>query len=67
MVFGRRDWPPCLLDQLHRLLSPGEISDRPDGLAAAFSLDAAFELTEAGVAFQARRDVSAVTAGNPFA
>jgi hypothetical protein len=53
------------------VISPGEIRERPDDLAALFTLDAAFELTEAGVAFQAKRVRSAITAqstdvGNVF-
>ena len=53
------------------VISPGEIQERPDDLAAVFTLDAAFELTEAGVVFQAKRVRSAITAqstdvGNVF-
>ena len=53
------------------VLSPGEIQDRPDDLAVVFTLDAVFELTEGGAAFQARRVRSAITAqstdvGNVF-
>ena len=53
------------------VLSPGEIQDRPDDLAVVFTLDAVFELTEGGAAFQAKRVRSAITAqstdvGNVF-
>ncbi len=53
------------------VITPGEIQDRPDGLAALFTLDAAFELTEAGAVFQTTRVLAAITAqstdvGNVF-
>lgn len=35
------------------VISPVEIQDRPGDLAAVFTLDAVFELTESGFAFQA--------------
>ena len=53
------------------VISPSEIQERPNGLAALFTMDAAFELTEAGVVFQAKRVRSGITAaakdvGNVF-
>jgi hypothetical protein len=53
------------------VISPGETQNRPGDLAAVFTLDAVFELTESGFAFQARRVRSAITAqsidvGNVF-
>jgi hypothetical protein len=44
------------------VISPSEIQDRPDGLEAVFTMDAAFELTEVGIVLQARRVLSAITA-----
>lgn len=46
------------------VISPGDIRERPDDLAAAFTLDAAFELAESGIAFQARRVQTAITTGS---
>ncbi len=53
------------------LISPGEIRERPEDLATLFTLDAAFELTQSGIVFQAQRVRSAITAqstdvGNVF-
>jgi hypothetical protein len=44
------------------VISPGEIQGRPVALAALFTLNAAFELTDAGTVFQAKRVRAAITA-----